>query len=296
MKKENKMNQSTGFLPRKLLLCEALLCTLAFLLCFHSAFAAPTASIPAVSFSPEVIDFGQIPSSEHPTQLLTIRFNRRVFPPDHLPSLRTEANYDLKLTLFSRVDDPKTITVIYRVTLPRYVLMSRFLLHLTLHRDPLVSKEDDATVAVEDNGVIVKGEIVQGLDTDTPALDFGNVMPGNGATKEFRVGVYGPNMMSREEMKSRTAMRSPALWEMSVTSSSPYITAPFHREMGLNGSSWVTWRIVLSPKTPANFGQAELVFHTANGYSLTVPVYADVRDLAAVQGFTTLEPLPTAKH
>ncbi len=259
-------------------------------LCLGPTSAGADAPKSAVSFSPKVIDFGQIPSSEHPTQLLTIKFDRRVFPSDHLPSLRADATSDLKLTLFSRVDDPKTITIIDRVTFLGYNIRSRFHLNLTLYRNSIVSNEELPTVAVEDNGVTVKGEVVQGLDTNVPALDFGHVAPGKGATKEFDVGVFGPNLVSRGEFTRRSKARKPGLEEMSVTSSSPYVTAVSHREMGLNGSSWVTWQIVLSPKTPANFGPAELVFHTVNGYSLTVPVYADIRSLPVS------EPQSAAKH
>ncbi len=244
---------------------------------------------PAVSFFPTILDFEQIPSSERPTQLLRVTFDRRVFPPDHLPTLRCEyGNNEAEVTLFSCVDGPRTITETYRVKFVGAYTPGFFRFFLTLHRDPVVSREDDATVAVEDNGVIVRGEVVQGLDTDSDRISFGRVELGRGATKEYRMGVFRSNFVSPQELNSRK--RRPNLGNMTVTSSSSYVTAPSSDEMGLNGSMFETWHIVLSPKTPADFAGAELTFQTKNGYFLTVPVTAQIESQSLP------EPEPPAKH
>ncbi len=278
-------------LPPLLCLSLALACA-----CFQSVSAHPAA--PGISFSPQVINFGQIPALEPQTQLLTVTFSRAMFPPNHLPALRPllDSN-EPKITLFSRFDGPKTIQVVYRVTFKDYAGSEPFRNILTLVRDQTVSREDAATVAAEDNGVPVTAEVVQGLNADTLSLDFGRLPPGKGATQEFTVGIFRSNFVTQYELSQRrikpkpgSPPTSPNLWSMSVTSSSPYITAPEHREMGLNGSSWVDWKIVLSPKTPPDALPAELVFKTDNGYTLTVPVYADIRNVAV------LEPDPAAKH
>ena len=218
-----------------------------------------------------------------------------MFPSDHLPTLRCEyGNSEAEVTLFSRVDSPQTITETYRVKfVGAYTLgFSRF--YLTLHRDPVVSREDDATVAVEDNGVIVRGEVVQGLDTaqdsiDLDAIDFGRISLGKEATKEFQMGIFRSNWMTSEEMFAGSK-REPNLGDMTVTSSSPYVTAFSSGAIGLNGSVYKTWQVVLSPKTPADFGGAELTFQTKNGYFLTVPVYAQIESPSLP------EPDSTAKH
>jgi len=260
-----------------------------FCLSLTSAWAGAPKHPPAVSFFPTILDFEQIPSDERPTQLLRVTFDRRVFPPDHLPTLRCDFTNDAEVSLFSRVDGPQTITETYRVKL----IGSRtgFLrCYLTLHRDPIVSREDDATVSVEDNGVIMRGEIVQGLDATSRMVEFGRVELGKGAATEYRVGVFGSNWVTSEEINARRKRREPDLWSMTVTSSSPYVTAPFHRGMGLNGSKWETWQIALSPKTPADFSGAELTFQTKNGYFLTVPVYAQIESPSPP------EPDPVVKH
>ena len=254
------------------------------------AFADVPPQMPGVSFSPTVINFGQIPSGEQPTQLLTVIFDRRMFPSNHLPTLRSLSENGTKLTLFSRFDGPKTIRVVYRVSVNSSDEVGPFHDNLTLIRDRAISKEDDATVAVEDDGVLIKGEFVQGLNVDTKFVDFGPVEHGKGAAQDFRVGIFRSNFISRDELnqnrikpKADAPPTSPSLRNMSVTSSSPYITASNKREMGLNGSSWVTWQIFLGPTTPVGFLNAELVFTTDNGYSITIPVRADVRELTPAE-------------
>jgi len=271
---------------------SVLAASLFFCLCLSlaPAWADAPKHPPAVSFFPTILDFEQIPSDERPTQLLRVTFDRRVFPPDHLPTLRCDFTNEAEVTLFSRVDGPKAITEVYRVKFTGFESRGFFRFYLTLHRDPVISTEDDATVSVEDNGVVVRGEVVQGLDTDSNAISFGRVELGKGAATEYRVGVYGSNWVTREEINARRKRREPDLWSMTVTSSSPYVTAPSHRGMGLDGSVWETWQIVLSPKTPIGFSGAELTFQTKNGYFLTVQVDAQIESPSPP------EPDPVVKH
>ena len=253
------------------------------LLCLISIARGASEPNSAVSFSPATINFGQIPSHAQPTQLLTVTFDRRIFPADHLPALRSDSPNGPALSLFSRFDGPKSITMVYRVAIIDHGENGPLQYNLSLVRDQSVSHEDAATQSAEDTGVSVSGEIVQGLDVDAQAIDFGQVKSGKGAAKDFRVGAFHSNMIGETEIsalksKANAQPIMPDIRAMSMTSSSPYVTAPSKRGMGLDGSAWETWYVVLSPNTPVGVLQAELVFRTGNGFSVTVPVVAEVTD------------------
>ncbi|MGI4790789.1 MAG: hypothetical protein ACRYFS_18315 [Janthinobacterium lividum] len=246
--------------------------------------ASAQAALPGVSFSPAAIDFGQLPSDDNPTQLLTVTFDKSMFPSNHLPVLRGPwwIGSGPEIAIFSRFEGPKTIQIVYRIKISSFGESGPIHYNLTLVRDKTVSKEDDATVAAEDNGVLVKAEFVPGLVGSPPKIDFGPVRYGKGAIKEFTAGFYHSNIVSEDELsrkpKAGTWSLIRSLDSMTVTSTSPYFMAVDKREMGLNASAWETWQIVLSSKAPQKKLDAELTFQTGDGYSLTVPVTADLSD------------------
>ena len=265
-----------------------LLPTIILCLFLGSRFPAAQADAPVpmsgVSFSPAVLNFGQIPSREQPTQLLTVTFNRPLFSPDHLPSLRLQGPNGPDITLFSRSVEPNAITLVYRVLLLDNGEYGPFQYRLVLVREGASLTEDAATKDVLDKGVLVQGDIVQGLEGDPHTINFGPVRYGKGAVKEFTVGFYHSNMVRENEVVGKSL--KPDAWtltrslhSMSVTSTSPYITGVKKNEMGMDASAWDNWQIILSPKAPQKKLEAELVFQTSDGYSLTVPVSADLSGL-----------------
>lgn len=240
-----------------------------------------SAQMPGVSFSPTVIDFGRIPSHEQPTQLLTATFDRSVFKPDHLPPLRIQGSNGPVITLFSRSVTASATTLVYRIRLLDDGQYGPFQYHLVLIKDGSAQTGDAALKYVVDSGVAVQGEIVQGLEGSSEAIDFGAVRYGKAAVKEFTVGFYHSNFISESELAGRASKNKDSsfpqgLQGMMVTSTSAYFTGIRKREFGLDASAWEVWQIVLSPNAPQKKLEATLTFQTGDGYFLTVPVAADL--------------------
>ena len=246
--------------------------------CFQSVSAQPTA--PGISFSPTVINFGQIPIHEQPTQLLTVTFSRPLFSPDHLPSLRLQGSNGPTPLLFSHSITPDAITLVYRVKMPNYGEDGAFQYQLILAKEGARDTVEVPAADILDAGVLVQGEEVQGLEGFPNAIDFGPVRYGKRAVKDFRIGFFHSPMIYMDDSgKPPKAAPRPSVLSrepMSVISTSPYVSAVKEREMGMDASAWVDWKIVLSPKAPQKKLEAALTFQAGDGYFFTVPVTADL--------------------
>lgn len=253
-----------------------------------SAWADAPAQKPAVSFSPSVINFGAIPSSEHSTQLVTVTLDRRVFSLDHLPTLIPDYGSQVDLSLFARFDGPDFIRLVYQVTVNAYFRLGPFQEHLTLVDNTKRSASYPLGTPVEDGGVSVVGESVQGLEAPTQPVDFGNVKIGASKLKSVTIGFYAPPMVSLA-FRGKTGQvlfphapgffpGSAGLKGVSAISTSPYFTAQelTGLQAGLNASTWEVWIVTFKSHLPLGRMNAELQFKTKDGYYATVPVTAEV--------------------
>lgn len=259
--------------PLSRLVCLGLACA-----CFQNV--SVQAAAPGISFSPSVINFGQIPINEQPTQLLTVTLSRPLFSPDHLPSLRLQGSNGPTPILFSRSITSNAVTLVYRVKLPDYGEDGAFRYQLILAKEGARDTVETPAAEILDPGVLVQGEEVQGLAGAPASIDFGPVRYGKSAVKEFQVGFSQSHMI---RFGDHIRPQKPSVWSMfrslssmSAASTSPYITALKKDVIGLNASAWADWKIVLSPKAPQKKLEAALTFQTGDGYFFTVPVTADL--------------------
>lgn len=247
-------------------------------ICFQSV--SVQAAAPGVSFSPAVINFGQIPFGEHPTQLLMVTFSRPLFSPDHLPSLRLQGSNGPTPLLFSRSITLNAITLVYRLKLPDYGKYGAFQYQLILAKEGAPDTVETPPADILDAGVLVQGEEVQGLEGFPNPIDFGPVRYGKKMVKDFRLGFFHSPIIRMNDFGNppKAAPRPSVLSRetMSVVSTSPYVSAVKEGEIGMDASSWVDWKIVLSPKAPQKKLEAALTFQTGDGYFFTVPVTADL--------------------
>ncbi len=255
------------------------------LLCFSltSAWADAPEPLPAVSFSPAVIDFGLVPSDTKCTQLVTVTFDRRIFSPDHLPTLQPDRNSQAEVFLFARFDGPDFVRVVYRVTIDAYFQIGPFQDHLILVDDTRPSPPYPPGPLADLAGINVVGESVQGLEAPTQPVDFGSVKVGASKLKSLTIGFYAPPMVSLAPRgKSGLVLFPhapglfPGLQGVSVISTSPYFTAQKLTELGANASSWQVWTVTFKSHLPLGRMDTELQFKTQDGYCATVPVTAEV--------------------
>ena len=248
---------------------------------FGCTCALAGAAASGVSYFPTVIDFGKIPSNEQPTQLLTVTFDRPEFSPDHLPVLRLQGPNGPVLSLFSRTLAPDNITLVYRVKLLNYREYGMFQYRLVLVKAGADLTSEVAAKDILDSGVLVQGEILQGLEGSPEFINFGPVRYEKGAAKNFVIDFFHSDFVRWDEFSGKAPKtvswsQTRSLESMSVTSNSPNFTALKGQVIGMNASAWMNWQIVLSRKAPQKKLEAELVFQTGDGYSLTVPVDADL--------------------
>lgn len=241
---------------------------------------------PAVSFSPAVVDFGLVPSNTKCTQLVTVTFDRHVFSPEHLPTLQPDRNSQADVSVFARFEGPDFIQVAYRVTVDAYFQIGPFQEHLILVDATRPSPPYPPGPFADLAGINVVGESVQGLESQTVPLDFGNVKVGASKLKSLTIGFYAPPMA---HFVSRTIpglvlfpqpplhiSGSVALEGASVTSTSPYFMAQKLTVLGLNASIFQVWTVTFKSHLPLGRMNAEMQFKTPNGYCATVPVTAEV--------------------
>ena len=275
---------------------------LVWLLCFGiaSAWADAPAPEPAVSFSPAVVDFGLVPSNAKCTQLVTVTFDRRVFSPEHLPTLLQDRGSQADISLFARFDGPDVIRVVYRVTVNAFFQLGPFEEHLSLVDDTKRSADFPLGTPVEDAGVSIIGESVQGLEAPTQPVDFGSVKVGASKIKALTVGFYAPPMAHfAPHGKSNPVLfpHAPGLFPssaglegVSAVSTSPYLTARKLTGLGANASSWQVWTVTFKSHLPLGRMNAEVQFRTQNGYCAAIPVTAEV------VGPLPPKPHPLKKH
>ena len=232
---------------------------------------------PAVSFSPTVIDFGMVPSNTQCTQLVTVTFDRRVFSPEHLPTLVPDRSSQAEVSLFARFDDPKFIRVVYCVTVDALYQVGPFQDRLALVNNQQEPDADPVTLAAENAGISVVGESVQGLEA-TSQISFGEVKVGETRTKMLDVGFYTPDILGMDTMpkpSQKSQFPHPTgLNDLSVTSSSPFLTAKKFADTSINATIRQTWTVTLSSRLPLGMMYAELQFRSKDGYCKTVRVNA----------------------
>ena len=246
----------------------------------------PNVQQPPVSFSPAEVDFGLVPSDTNCMQLVTVTFDRRMFSPEHLPTLQPNQDAQADVSLFARFDSPDFIRLVYRVTVNAFFQIGPFQDHLSLVDNTKRSALYPLGTPVENIGINIIGESVQGFEAPTQTVDFGNVKAGASKLKSLTIGFYAPSM-ARFAPRGKynrvlfppapiVISRSVALEKDSATSTSPYFTAQKLTIAGLNASIWQVWTVTFKSHLPLGRMNAEVRFKTPDGYCATVPVTAEV--------------------
>ena len=196
-----------------------------------------------------------------------------------------DRNSQADVSLFARFDGPNFIQIVYQVTVNARFCIGPFQDHLSLVDSTKLSAMYPLGTPVENTGVNVVGESVQGLEPSTQSVDFGSVKVGASKLKSLTIGLYAPPMVrlappgtSRHILFPPAPGLFPGLQKVSVTSTSPYFTAQELTGLsgGLNASSWQVWTVNFKSHLPLGRMSAEMQFKTPGGYCATVFVTAEV--------------------